>query len=209
MDSGYNHQAFLVPFLEGVKQICQRYKVELPTIVIESGSFVATDCEHLVYPVTNAYTNSSDGIPWLELGGNLLSLPDLWIQEDTFNFVAANNANSALARVRFHDLSCDSNSTQPTKEQLTANPNAYVTMASNFDKLVVVAPCSGAYQDNLGGVGSSREQQMVNHCGLPEPVQVYTWKERGQTRIWAGSRASIREQRGIIGLTDSMSFLLK
>ncbi|KKR72731.1 MAG: hypothetical protein UU16_C0037G0001, partial [Candidatus Woesebacteria bacterium GW2011_GWA2_40_7] len=176
IDSGYKHQEFLVPFLRGVKNICERYGVELPTIVIESGSFIATNCEHLVYPITNTFINSSDGIPWLELGGNLLNIPDLWIQEDSFNFIPANNANSPLTRVRFHDLSCDSNSTVPTKEQLTANPRASVVMTNNFKGLVVAAPCIGAYQDVLGGVGNPREQKIVNHCGLPEPVQVYIWK---------------------------------
>lgn len=210
MDSGYNHQAFLVPFLRGVKAICQSYGVGLPTIVIESGSFVATDSEHLVYPVTNAHLNSSDGIYWLELGGNLLNIPDLWVQEDSFSLIPANNANCPLTRVRFHDLSCDSNSTLPTKEQLKENPRAFVTAPDNFTDLVIVAACTGAYQDDLGGVGSSTEQKMVNHCGLPEPVQVYIYKDRtGKTHIWAGSRATIREQSGIVGFSESQLDLLK
>lgn len=204
MDSGYNHQAFLVPFLQGVKQICQKYKVELPTIVIESGSFMTTDCEHLVFPVVDSYVNSSDNIPWLIIGGNLLSIPDFWIQEDNFNFMPANNAKSSLTRVRIHDLSCDSNSTVPTKEQLKANPGAYVTMTSSFKDLVLVAGNTGAYQDILGGIGSLREQKIVGHCGLPEPVPVYIWKdEREKTHIWTGSRASIREQSGILGFGNN------
>jgi diaminopimelate decarboxylase len=58
IDSGYNHKAFLKTYMTGVKEICKRYNVELPTIVVESGSFIATDTEHLVYKVIENNTNS-------------------------------------------------------------------------------------------------------------------------------------------------------
>lgn len=205
-DTGYDYNAFIVPFLTGVKSICAKYGVELPTVVIESGSFIATDCESLVYRVIDVSRNSADGAPWISLGGILTNLPDIWIQEDPFTFVAANNANEPLTGVRIGDLTCDSNNVYPPKDQ----PEKLVLMPKKFEGLAVVAINTGAYQDNISGVGSAKEAKMVNHCGNAEPIQVYITKNRkGGTRIVSGTRTSIQEMSNIVGFGEGSMILLK
>lgn len=202
IDSGYDHKAFLKTYLSGVKEICKRYGVELPTIVVESGSFIATDTEHLVYKVTENNTNSIDGAPWITVNGILTNLPDIWVQEDAFTFVAANHADSPLVGVRVGDVTCDSNNVYPPKDQ----PTKLIQMPNKFDGLVIVAINTGAYQDAISGVSSQKEAKLVNHCGQAEPIQVYIGKNG---KVWSNTRASMEEMSNIAGYSDEMLSLAK
>lgn len=202
IDSGYDHKAFLKVYFRGVKEICKKYGVELPTIVVESGSFVATDTEHLVYKVIENNTNSSDGAPWVTINGILTNLPDIWVQEDAFTFVAANHANSPMVGVRIGDVTCDSNNVYPPKDQ----PNKLVLLPNKLDELVVVAINTGAYQDAISGIAGQKEAKVVNHCGQAEPIQVYI-KENG--KVWSNTRASTEEMSNIAGYNDEMLSLAR
>lgn len=202
IDSGYDHRAFLKTYLTGVKKICKQNGVELPTIVVESGSFVATDTEHLVYKVLEHNTNSADGAPWITVNGILTNLPDIWVQEDAFTFVAANHANSPLVGVRIGDVTCDSNNVYPPKDQ----PNKLITMPKELKDLVIIAINTGAYQDAISGIAGQKEAKVVNHCGQAEPIQVYIGKNG---KVWANTRASMEEMSNIAGYNDEMLFLAK
>lgn len=205
IDSGYDHEAFLKTYLSGVKDICARYGVELPVIVVESGSFIATDTEHLVYKVVDVDTNSADRVPWVIINGILTNLPDIWVQEDPFTFVAANHANEPLTAVRIGDLTCDSNCVYPPKPR-PGEHHEVITLPKKLHDLVIVAINEGAYQDAISGIGAQKEAKMVNHCGQAEPIQVYISKNG---KVWSNTRASIEEMSNVAGYSDEMLSLAK
>lgn len=200
IDSGYDHDAFLKIYLSGVKEICNRYGVPLPTIVVESGSFVATDTEHLVFPVVNTYKNSSHPYREMNVAGTIMSLPDIWVQEDPFTFAAIDHANDSPIPVRIGDATCDSNCTYPPKTQ----PDKYIMMPQNTT--AVVANCTGGYQDVLGGISGQSEAKLVNHCGQREPKQVYILPNG---KVWTNTSPSMEEMSNIAGYNDQMLSLAK
>lgn len=200
IDSGYNYNAFLVPYMRGVKEICQRYGVEPPTIVVESGSFISTDAESLVFRVVEVNRNTPDRAPWLTLRGSLTNLPDIWIQRSEFTIVAANNANRPAIGARFGDLTCDSNDVYPPKDK----PNVLIHVPDKLDDLVVVLPSIGAYQDVISGVGGLKSRE-VFHNGLRDTIQVYIGQDaQGQSKIWAGKSITVREESSIVGFDKNL-----
>ena len=202
IDSGYDYNAFLKPYLTGVIDICRKYRIPLPTIVIESGSFIATDCENLAFRVVENGVNSSDRAPWAVINGVLTNLPDIFIQEDPFTFVAANHANEPSIGIRIGDMTCDSNDVYPPKNQ----PEKLIHMPRKLDDLIIVAINTGAYQDVISGVGSEKEANFVLHCGNPEPIQVYIGEDRsGRPYIRSSKRPTLQEMSHLSGFSDDLA----
>lgn len=200
IDSGFDHNKFLNIYLTGVKEICRRYGVDLPTIVIESGSFVATDAEHLAYPVNKTYKNSTGPYQEANITNTMMNIEDIWVQEDPFTWVAADHASNPIFSVRLGDATCDSNCSYPPKTL----PDKYISLATGAT--AVVAICTGAYQDVLGGVSSQKEAKIVNHCGQRDPKQVYILPNG---RIWVNTIPTMEEMSNAAGYNDQMLSLAK
>jgi diaminopimelate decarboxylase len=200
IDSGFDHKSFLKIYLSGVKDICRKYGVGLPIVTVESGSFVATDAEHLVYPVVDLYRNSSGPYHEMNVAGTIMNIPDVWVQEDPFTFVAVDHANDVPIPVRVGDATCDSNCVYPPKDQ----PNKYVMMPP--ESTAIMAIFTGAYQDVLGGIAAQKEAKLVNHCGQKEPKQVYV---TASGKIWVNISPSIEEMSNVAGYSDEMLSLAK
>lgn len=200
IDSGYDHGAFLKIYLSGVKEICKKYGVDLPTIVVESGSFVAADAEHLVYPIVDVYQNSSKKHNEMNIAGTIMDIQDIWVQEDPFTFVGTDHANETPIAVRLGDATCDSNCVYPPKTK----PDDYILIPRNAKGVVAIDV--GAYQDVLGTVTSQKEAKAVNHCGQRVPRQLYIM-ENGQ--VWVNTTPSMEEMSNLSGFDDDMLALAK
>jgi hypothetical protein len=200
IDSGFDHKKFLKIYFAGVKEICKRNGVELPVITLESGSFVAADTEHLVYPVVDTYQNSANPYSEMNVTNTIMNMQDIWVQEDPFTFVAVDHANDSPIAVRIGDTTCDSNCTYPPKTQ----PDKYISMPENTS--AVVAIMVGAYQDVLGSINAQREAKSVGHCGLRDPKQVYITEDG---RIWSNTLPSMEEMSNLAGYNDQMLSLVK
>jgi len=200
IDSGFDHNAFLKIYFSGIMEICKKYDVDLPTVVIESGSFVAADTEHLIYPVVDTYKNSTNYYTEMNVTNTIMDLGDIWIQEDPFTFVAIDHANDALISVRLGDTTCDSNCTYPPKTQ----PNTYIPMPAKTS--AVVAIMTGAYQDSLDTVTGQIHASSVEHCGLRNPKQVYITEDG---RTWANTLPTLEEMSNVAGYNDQLLSLVK
>lgn len=200
VDSGFDHEKFVKIYLSGVKEICSANGVDLPVITIESGSFVAADCEHLVYPIRGTYKNNSQPYQEMKISGTLMNMDDIWVQEDPFTFVAADHGEDTAIPVRLGDHTCDSNCVYPPKDQ----PNKYIMMPQNAS--AVVAINVGGYQDVLGGVAGQKEAKLVNHCGKREPKQVYILNNG---KVWTNTSPSLVEMSNVAGYDKGMLSLVK
>ncbi len=206
MSSGYDYKSFFTAYFAGVKKTCERYGVEPPTIVIESGSFIADDCESLVYRVIDLKRNAGDGAPWAIINGILTNLPDIYIADESFDFIAATNGNEPTMGVRFGDITCDSFNVMPPKDQ----PDKHIIIPQKLEGLLVMVPTIGAYQDVISAVGDEGGARMVLHCGNPEPIQVFIGRdEKGKLYVEGGKRLPMRTLSEVAGFRQDKVHRLK
>ncbi len=201
--SGYDYKAFFESYFAGVKEICEKYEIDPPTIVFESGSFITNDCETLVFEVKEEKINDADKTPWLRFNGSFSSLPDIHILRVPYDFIAATNAKTRAHRVGLGDSSCDSNYVYPRKDDKTT---PLVLMPRNMKKQLIAVPFAGNYQDVISGIG----EKVVLHCGAPEPIRVFIYKdEQGNIQVEGATRPSMAESSRILGYKEESLHRLK
>lgn len=194
--SGYDYKAFFESYFAGVKEICEKYEIDPPTIVFESGSFITNDCETLVFEVKEEKINDADQTPWLRFNGSFSNLPDIHILDVPYDFIAATNAKAKTHRVGLGDSSCDSNYVYPRKGD-TKTP--LVLMPKDMKGQLMAVPLAGNYQDVISGIG----EKVVLHCGAPEPIRVFIYKdEQGNVQVEGATRPSMVESSRILGFKE-------
>lgn len=188
--SKFDHSSFFQKLLSGLKRKAEKYGLEAPILVCESGSGIATEASSLVAGILNVKTSGVDKInrPYTFVNGNtsiMTQLPDTFILGKNFPIIPGNNANDPTSEYMYAGPSCDGDDQNPRKE----DDQKRIRLPLGYKQIYVV-PGTGAYQDSLyGGYAADGS----DHCGYLRSTRVFAWVEKGQICVRATTRGSVRD----------------
>lgn len=198
--SGYPFQEVLQPYFAGVMRIAEKFRIEPPKIVIESGTFIANDAQHLIWKIFHHQRNDANGITQVAFNGSIFTIPDVFVLHASFPILAARFADYPAIPVRITDRTCDSNDVMPSKYK----PHESILLPSVLKGQYIVIANTGAYESVLGGQGADSESMLVGHCGNADPINVVVWERNGQIEIESNKSPTVRELSNLLGFNHSL-----
>jgi len=194
--SNFNHELFFKKLLVGLKKNAEKYNLEAPILVVESGSGISTEASSVLTAALNKKVSGVDenGQPYLFINGTtsiMTQLPDTFILGKDFPILPVNNVNHPTYEMQVGGPSCDSDDVNPRK----AKKQARVRLPLGPNQ-VYIFPGTGAYQDSMfRGYASDGN----DHCGYLQATRVFTWVENGKIHYKATTRGDIKNTTKQLG----------
>ncbi len=166
----YDYPYMVNEIVATITKICAKHKVPVPNLITEFGSFTVAESSGLLFKVLGR-KQQNDREKWLMIDGSIITmLPDIWGINQRFILLPVNNWESPYEQVVIGGITCDSQDFYSQEAHINA-----VYMPKTRKQLYVGFFHTGAYQENLGGVGG------LHHCLIPTPKHVLISRHRNGT----------------------------
>ena len=158
--------------VEYIGKRCRDAGVEEPDLFTEFGTHTAANAAVSVFGITSEKLQDSPQPSWYLIDGSFIgSLPDTWAQKQRFDFLPLNHLNREFHSVVLGGLTCDSDDVYGPEQhgrdvrlpKLSPHSRLAHHSSDGAEDLKVAFFNTGAYQDNLSGVGG------LQHCLLDTP----------------------------------------
>ena len=157
LDFECDYLAFAVNLLSTIKDICDKYRVQVPDVIGEFGRYTVTEHGAHLFKIISVKDNTSK-YPWYIIDGSIMSsFPDSWALGEHFTVLPLNHLDRPFHRVQLGGLTCDSDDIYPPHKSKSP-----LFLPVDAEDLYIGFFGIGAYQEMLGGAGGSK------HCVIPE-----------------------------------------
>ncbi len=159
----YDYAYMVNEIIRQIKQICDEYKVPVPHIFTEFGSFTVGESGGAIYEVLYQ-KQQNDREKWNMINSSFITtLPDSWAINKRFIMLPINRWDKEYERVLLGGLTCDSDDYYNSEQHM----NAIYLPRYNKDKPLYIGFFNtGAYQETIGGFGG------LQHCLIPTPKHI-------------------------------------
>jgi len=156
----YDYQYMIQEIVAQVKATCEEYKVPVPDIYTEFGSYTVGESGGAIYKVLYQ-KQQNDREKWNMIDSSFMTtLPDTWAINRRFIMLPINHWNKEYERVFLGGLTCDSDDYYNSEQHVNG---IYLPRYSRTEPLYIGFFHTGAYQETIGGFGG------IHHCLIPQP----------------------------------------
>lgn len=161
----YDYQFMVNEIIGTIKTICAQHNVPEPDIITEFGSFTVAESSGTLFKVLGR-KQQNDREKWFMIDGSIITMvPDIWGINKRFILLPINNWDAEYERVNIGGITCDSQDFYSQESHATS-----VFMPKTRKAQYLGFFHTGAYQENLSGVGG------IHHCLIPTPRHLLIWK---------------------------------
>lgn len=167
----YDYQFMINEIVSNIKKGCKKYKVPVPNIFTEFGSYTVGESMAHIYSVI-AEKQQNDRETWYMIDSSFITtLPDTWGIGEKFLMLPINKWDNEYQRVVLGGITCDSHDYYDSEEHLNEvflpkTKNTDANDPDNKESLYVGFFHTGAYQDQISGYGG------IKHCLIPSPKHI-------------------------------------
>lgn len=166
----YDYEYMINEIVATIKKICDGRGVAVPNLMTEFGSFTVAESSGMLFKVLGR-KQQNDREKWFMIDGSLITmLPDIWGINQRFMLLPINNWDAGYEQVVIGGITCDSQDFYGQESHVNA-----VYMPKTKKQQYIGFFHTGAYQENLGGVGG------LHHCLIPSPKHVLISRKKNGT----------------------------
>ncbi len=159
----YDYKYMVKEIIRNIKLTCKKYKVPVPNIYTEFGSFTVGESGAALYSVMGE-KKQNDRENWYMIDSSFITtLPDIWGIKEKFLLLPLNHWNEEYKEVHLGGITCDSLDYYSSEEHINA---VFLPKNNKEEPLLIGFFHTGAYQDQLSGYGG------IKHCMIPAPKHV-------------------------------------
>lgn len=164
----FDYQYIITEIIQQIKTTCDEFKVQVPHIFTEFGSFTVGESGGIIYEVLYQ-KQQNDRERWNMIDSSFITtLPDSWAINKRFILLPINHWNKEYERVLLGGLTCDSDDYYNSEQHVNA---IYMPQFPKNKPLYIGFFNTGAYQETIGGYGG------LQHCLIPQPKHVLITKD--------------------------------
>lgn len=185
----YDYQFMINEIVGNIKKACRKYRVPMPNIYTEFGSYTVGESMAHIYSVLGQKLQN-DRECWYMIDSSFITtLPDVWGIGEKFLMLPINKWDNEYQRVVLGGITCDSHDYYDSEEHINEvflpklTSNLKGKDLENKEPLYIGFFHTGAYQDQISGYGG------IKHCMIPSPKHIILdYDKNGKLTDWVYSR---------------------